>query len=99
MTAGEKLKILQVLEPSGGGSGRHFVDLCGALAAMGHAVTAIYSPVRAEDRFVEELTALSLKAVIPIPMSRAPSPSDFTAWRDIADVIRQHGPFDIIHGH
>ena len=93
------LDILQVLEPSGGGSGRHFVDLCGALARSGHRVTAIYSPTRAEARFIDELTALPLKSVIAIPMSRAPSPSDFTAWRAINRVIRDHGPFDIVHGH
>jgi len=93
------LDVLQVLEPSGGGSGRHFVDLCGALARSGHRVTAIYSPTRAESRFIDELTALPLKSVIAIPMSRAPSPSDFAAWRAINRVIREQGPFDIIHGH
>lgn len=93
------LNILQVLEPSGGGSGRHFVDLCGALARSGHDVTAIYSPTRAEQRFVDELTALPLKLVIPVPMSRAPSPSDFAAWQAINRVMREQGPFDIVHGH
>lgn len=99
MTTDRKLRILEVLEPSGGGSGRHFVDLCGALTAMGDEITAIYSPVRAEDRFVEELMALPLKDVVAIDMDRAPSPSDFSAWRDIMGVIREYGPFDIIHGH
>ena len=48
MTAakGRPLNILQVLEPSGGGSGRHFIDLCRTLAARGHRVTAVYSPRR-----------------------------------------------------
>jgi glycosyltransferase involved in cell wall biosynthesis len=102
MTAPDKagaLNILQVLEPSGGGSGRHFVDLCGALAKSGHGITAIYSPTRAEQRFVDELTALPLKSVIAIPMNRAPSPSDLGAWRAINRVLREHGPFDIVHGH
>ena len=62
MTGG--LRILQVLEPSGGGSGRHFVDLCGGLAARGHHVSAVYSPVRAERRFVEELRSLALDGVL-----------------------------------
>jgi len=93
------LNILQVLEPSGGGSGRHFIDLCGELARRGHRVTAIFSPRRAEPRFVEELTALPLDAVLGVPMKRAPSPSDFTAWRQIEAIIRKHGPFDIVHGH
>jgi glycosyltransferase involved in cell wall biosynthesis len=98
-TAGRLLNILQVLEPSGGGSGRHFIDLCGELAKRGHKVTAIYSPRRAEQRFVEELTALPLNAVLPVSMHRSPSPSDFKAWREINAIIRKHGPFDIVHGH
>jgi glycosyltransferase involved in cell wall biosynthesis len=93
------LNILQVLEPSGGGSGRHFIDLCGALAGRGHNVTAIYSPRRAEQRFVEELTAVPLQAVLPVSMHRAPSPSDFRAWREIEGITRKHGAFDIVHGH
>jgi glycosyltransferase involved in cell wall biosynthesis len=98
-TAGRLLNILQVLEPSGGGSGRHFIDLCGELAKRGHKVTAIYSPRRAEQRFVEELTALPLNAMLPVSMHRSPSPSDFKAWREIDAIIRKHGPFDIVHGH
>ena len=97
--AARPLNILQVLEPSGGGSGRHFVDLCGELSRRGHRVTAIYSPRRAEQRFVDELTALPLAAVLPVSMHRAPSPSDFRAWRAISAIVRKHGPFDIVHGH
>ncbi|MGX5666365.1 glycosyltransferase family 4 protein [Rhizobium daejeonense] len=93
------LHILQVLEPSGGGSGRHFVDLCGGLKAHGHAVTAVYSPVRAEERFVEELKALDLRKVIALPMQRAVCPADASAWQALAQVVRAEGPFDIIHGH
>ncbi|MFM2279923.1 MAG: hypothetical protein RLZZ444_2154, partial [Pseudomonadota bacterium] len=80
-TADRRLTILEILEPSGGGSGRHFVDLCGALAGRGHKVVAIYSPMRAETRFVLELKALPLAAVYAVEMSRAPSPSDIAAYR------------------
>lgn len=93
------LRILEVLEPSGGGSGRHFVDLCAGLKARGHAVTAVYSPVRAEERFVRELMALDLAKVIALPMLRAVGPRDYAAWRALGHVIREEGPFDIIHGH
>lgn len=93
------LHILEVLEPSGGGSGRHFVDLCAGLKARGHRVTAVYSPVRAEDRFVHELLALDLAKVIALPMLRAVGPQDLTSWRALARVIREEGPLDIIHGH
>lgn len=93
------LRILQVLEPSGGGSGRHFLDLCRALAGRGHQVTAIYSPLRAEERFVAELKSLPLEAIHAVAMTRSPGPSDAGAWTAINRIIRNGGPFDIIHGH
>jgi glycosyltransferase involved in cell wall biosynthesis len=99
MTNARPLHILQVIEPSGGGSGRHFNDLCGALSARGHAVTAIYSPMRAEERFVDELNSLSLAGVHAVSMTRSPSPSDIKSWREIRKIVSAHGPFDIIHGH
>lgn len=93
------MRLLQVLEPSGGGSGRHFIDLCRGMQARGHDVHAVYSPVRAESRFVEELTSLDLKGVHAVAMARSPGPSDLPAWRALRAVIRKEGPFDVIHGH
>lgn len=93
------LKILQVLEPSGGGSGRHFIDLCRGLAARGQDVTAIYSPRRAEAGFVAELKSLDLRAVHAIDMRRSPHPQDFKAGTDLRQIVRNDGPFDIVHGH
>ncbi|PZM16888.1 glycosyltransferase [Rhizobium tubonense] len=94
-----RLSLLQVLEPSGGGSGRHFLDLCRAMQHRGHSVTAVYSPVRAEDRFVAELEGLGLDAVHPVDMQRSPGLSDISAWRQIRRIALAHGPFDLIHGH
>lgn len=95
----QSLRLLQVLEPSGGGSGRHFVDLCQGLQARGHAVTAVYSPVRAEARFVAELAACGLSGTIPLPMRRAVGPWDATALAELNRIVRENGPFDILHGH
>lgn len=97
--ARQALSILQVLEPSGGGSGRHFIDLCRGLKDRGHRVIAVYSPLRAEERFVSELLALGLAGVRAVPMSRAPGPADFKAWRMLNAIIRDDGPFDAIHAH
>lgn len=94
-----RLSLLQVLEPSGGGSGRHFLDLCRAMQHRGHSVTAVYSPVRAEDRFVAELEGLGLDAVHPVDMQRSAGLSDISAWRQIRRIALAHGPFDLIHGH
>jgi glycosyltransferase involved in cell wall biosynthesis len=94
-----RLSLLQVLEPSGGGSGRHFLDLCRAMQHRGHSVTAVYSPVRAEERFVGELGAMGLDAVHPVAMQRSPGLSDIPAWRQLRSIATKHGPFDLIHGH
>ncbi|MFS8112912.1 glycosyltransferase family 4 protein [Rhizobium jaguaris] len=95
----KRLSLLQVLEPSGGGSGRHFLDLCRAMQRRGHSVTAIYSPVRAEAAFVAELEGMGLDSVIPLAMRRAPGPWDVTAWWQIRKIVARHGPFHLIHGH
>ncbi|WEZ83826.1 glycosyltransferase family 4 protein [Rhizobium sp. 32-5/1] len=92
------LRILQVLEPSGGGSGRHFLDLCHSLAARGHHVEAVYSPLRAEETFLRELRALNLPAVHAVSMKRAPGRTDIAAHKALRAIIRD-GRFDIVHGH
>ncbi|WFU10110.1 glycosyltransferase family 4 protein [Rhizobium sp. CB3090] len=95
----KRLSLLQVLEPSGGGSGRHFLDLCRAMQRRGHSVTAIYSPLRAEAAFVAELEGMGLDSVISLAMRRAPGPWDVTAWWQIRKIVARHGPFHLIHGH
>ncbi|MCM2292137.1 glycosyltransferase [Allorhizobium sp. BGMRC 0089] len=93
------LRLLEVLEPSGGGSGRHFVDLCAGLAERGHKVTAVYSPVRAERRFIEELSRLPLEKTLSLTMRRAVGPWDLSACLAMRRLIEREGPFDLIHGH
>jgi glycosyltransferase involved in cell wall biosynthesis len=95
----KRLSLLLVLEPSGGGSGRHFLDLCRAMQRRGHSVTAIYSPLRAEAAFVAELEGMGLDSVISLAMRRAPGPWDVTAWWQIRRIIAQQGPFHLVHGH
>ncbi|WP_457582839.1 glycosyltransferase family 4 protein [Ensifer canadensis] len=97
--APQPLRLLEVLEPSGGGSGRHFIDLCRGMHLRGHHVEAVYSPVRAEESFVRELKAVGLPAVHAVDMRRAPGPSDIPAFLALRRVMRDHGPFDIVHGH
>ena len=93
------MRLMEVLEPSGGGSGRHFIDLCRGMQARGHVVHAVYSPVRAEPRFVDELASLGLAGMHAVAMARAPGLSDFAAWWALGSAMRRAGPLDIIHGH
>jgi glycosyltransferase involved in cell wall biosynthesis len=96
---GNGLRILQVLEPSGGGSGRHFLDLCLGLKERGHHVEAVYSPLRAEETFVRELKSLGLPAIHAVAMKRSPGLSDIAAFRALRRIIDGGLPFDIVHGH
>lgn len=93
------LRLMQVLEPSGGGSGRHFIDLCRGLKQRGHTIHAVYSPRRAEERFVGELASLGLDGIHLLDMARSPGLSDFGAFANLRRLMRKHGPFDAIHGH
>lgn len=92
------LSILQVLEPSGGGSGRHFLDLCHGLSRRGHRVEAVFSPLRAEESFVRELKSLGLPALHKVEMTRSPGRADIASWKKLHRIV-SGGRFDIIHGH
>lgn len=93
------MRILQVIEPSGGGSGRHVVDLSEALIGAGHQVALVYSPLRAEPRFETEVAALPLAALERLPLRREIGLWDFAALRALNRLIARLGPFEILHGH
>lgn len=92
------MKIALVIE-SGGGSGRHFADLSGALAAAGHEVHAIYSPARMESRYVEQMRQAGLAGLRPLPMARSVGAGDIGAGLTLSRVLRDIGPVDIVHSH
>ena len=94
------IRVLMITEASGGGSGRHVLDLSEGLLARGCDVHLIYSPGRARpilpralepDRFAE--------AGPPYRCGRNIHPGDLPALRWIRRYIRDFGPFDVIHGH
>lgn len=92
------LDILLVTEPSGGGSGRHVIDLARGLHRRGHRVAVVYSPVRAEAGFLAELRALPVEAH-PVEMHRAVGPKDWASLQGLSALSQARGPFDILHGH
>ncbi|WP_439633944.1 glycosyltransferase [Glycocaulis sp.] len=87
------------LETSGGGSGRHVLDLAGGLLQLGHEVAIVYSPLRAEPEFVSTLSNLSGCKAIPCNMHRSVGIHDIESRKELAALIRVHGPFDILHAH
>ncbi|MBI5394539.1 MAG: glycosyltransferase [Verrucomicrobia bacterium] len=95
------MKILLIIESSGAGVGRHVIDLAGDLARGGQAVHLIYSPLRVDGLFargLEELRALGVP-MMPLAMKRSPHPKDAGCCLAIRRYLKQHGPFDVVHGH
>ncbi|WP_299966721.1 glycosyltransferase family 4 protein [uncultured Roseobacter sp.] len=95
----DALTIALVLETSGGGSGRHALDLAEGLAAEQHRVTVIWSPVRAQADFEARLTAMEGVRNLPLEMHRAVGPHDAARLRALSTLLRAEGPFDVVHGH
>ena len=95
------MKILLIIESSGAGVGRHVIDLTAELARSGHTVHLIYSPSRMDGLFargIEELRALNV-TMMSLPMTRSPHPKDAPRALAIRRYLKQHGPFDVVHGH
>ena len=94
------MKILQVTEATSQGVGLHVTDLCRELAQRGHEIHLIYSPVRMDSKFARGLNLL-LPGVrkVPCPLHRKPHPRDLHALNLMRNYLKQHGPFDILHGH
>jgi len=93
------LKICMVIETCGGGSGRHVIDLCKELLARGHDVTVIWSPIRAETSWIEQLESLPNIKQYSLKMKRAVSLHDLKSLSELGNILKQSGPYDILHGH
>jgi glycosyltransferase involved in cell wall biosynthesis len=93
------LRVLEIVESSGGGTGRHVLDLAEGLAAHGCNVHVLYSPRRADRLFLERVARLSGVRATPLWMHTGLHPSDLFAVRSIRRYLRKNGPFDVIHGH
>jgi glycosyltransferase involved in cell wall biosynthesis len=94
------MRICHVIESSSGGSSQVVLDLLRSQLAGGDDVTLIYSPVRAEPPFTSGVEALGdALRVRVLPMERMVGPSDLTAAWGLWRLLRDLGPFDVIHGH
>lgn len=96
------IKIAQIIESTGGGSGRHVVDVLTALAQDPRfEVHLIHSSDRMEDRYrlgVEQLAG-QIK-VHEVPMVRQVKPGvDWQCMWAIHQYLRQQGPFQAVHLH
>lgn len=95
----QSMRILLVVECSGGGTGRHVLDLAEGLIERGCDVHMIYSTGRIDRLFEQRLAGLRGLRRRIIDMRTGPHPSDFSAVKAIRRYLREEGPFDAIHGH
>jgi len=93
------MKILMVVEASGGGVGRHVLDLAAGLTERQHQVHIIYSPLRMDRQFSKRKQSLSQVRFVPYPLKRSPNPGDLAALKFIRAYFKANGGFDLIHGH
>jgi glycosyltransferase involved in cell wall biosynthesis len=88
-----------VVESSGGGTGRHVLDLCEGLSARGCDVHLIYATGRVDSTFLRRLASLKTLPRMALPMRTGVHPGDLTALGAVRRYVRDRGPFDVIHGH
>jgi len=93
------MKILEIIETGGGGSGRHILDLVSGLIAQGHDVHVVHSPLRAEAAFEAKLQALSGATVVSMDIRKAIGIHDLSVLFELRSYILDNGPFDVVHGH
>jgi glycosyltransferase involved in cell wall biosynthesis len=92
-------RVLLVTQASGGGVGRHFLDLAAGLNSRGVEVVGIYSPRKLDTACRSRLAAGGFPPLHQFPMRRAVHPLDgIDTWR-LVRFIRSLGRFDIVHGH
>ena len=94
------MRICHVIEPSSGGSGRVVAGLLRDQVAAGDDVTLIYSPLRADQQFLDAVRDVGPRLrVRQIEMARAVGPSDVGSTWKLWNTLSDLGPFDVIHAH
>lgn len=93
------MRILHVVEAAGGGVGRHVLDLSEGLLDRGHEVHLTFSPRRADRFFRTRLARLGGIETRAVPLRKRPHPTDLAAVSAIHGMLRDRGPFDLVHGH
>lgn len=94
-----RLRILQIVESSGAGVGRHVIDLTKGLMERGHQIDLIYSPCHSDAIFKRRLEELTGCRVFAEPIKHSPHPADIPLFFRLRRHLQKEGPFDIVHCH
>ena len=91
-----------ITEACGGGAGRHVLDLSEGLLERGCEVHLLHSPRPRRRAFLPAIGWHWPRTATPrqsYPLRRGIHPADLAAARWVRRYIREHGPFDVVHGH
>ena len=94
-----RFKVLMVIECAGAGTGRHVLETTAGLLNLGVDDHMIYSTNRVDALFKNGLANIPQLKSHAILMTTNPSLKDFGVVKQVKRYMREHGPFDIIHGH
>jgi glycosyltransferase involved in cell wall biosynthesis len=90
---------ITLLAEAAGGVMRHVIDLYKGLRARNWRVRMVLSPLRIEPRYRDELSLLDPRDISYVPMRRSPHVSDFKAYSQIADILKDTPGDTILHAH
>lgn len=93
------MKVLMIVESSAGGTGRHVLDLSEGLVARGFEVHILFSTLRADQRFLGRIQRMKGIRHVTVDMRTGMHPSDLAVVMKVRGYMKDHGPFDVIHGH
>ena len=94
-----KPRICYIVESASAGVGRHVGDLIERLAEREVAeLHVLWSPKRVDRRFLDRLERSNVRHQA-IRMQRSIGPRDLLALLEVRAYLRNHGPFDVVHGH
>jgi glycosyltransferase involved in cell wall biosynthesis len=94
------LRILQFVESSATGVGRHVVDLTQQLLDWGHDVHVIHSATNIDARFTAGLSRLAPRCkTTAMAMHHSVHIADAALILRLRTYLREEGPFDAIHCH
>lgn len=93
------MHVCQIIESTSGGSVRVALDLTKHLLDAGDQVTFIYSPKRADQRFLDEIKTIKEAKFIPVVMHRSVGLHDLISGVKLFQLLKKEGPFDVIHAH
>ena len=93
------LRVCHVIETGGGGSGQVVIDLASEQLIRGYDVTLIFSPSRAERKFLNNIYGIPGVCLVQIPFQRKVGGKDLLDAYRLYKVLKKNGPFDIIHSH